>query len=494
MLGNQFGEPQDTLTLWKNVYDENVPGRLYNTSSAPLSWGLTRQCNLANPNSHAVADFDGDCLADMFLQCQTPFQRTNTYQIWLNKKEEGYTYSRGGTLPTGIGQISFADMDRDGAVDMVFPVCNNGECAIHIVYNKQKQLCTGAKGEDPNSCRQSTNLCTADADYNFDFNSSPENPAYVIIPLDSIIKGEQFLLKDDSFKGTLPVPLRIGDYNHDGYPDLLIITSAGSETHASLLQSLPCSTPICSQNAVDMQRRMFSKVIKGAEALNSIKDARNALFYDMDEDGTLDILVLRGSSSSSASRQITAIQNNYFHDAFFLKTLVLNGACEQWCYVPDEPRYQPFGASSSGATFKFTVLDPSGNRRVTTINQQPQMGYHALQTPYSFFGLGRTNNYVEELFVGSTRHQQEHFTSIPGVIPNSQLVIIPYQPEGVSEPSTWSKELYLHPGDWVPWVLVTLIILTVMLAAIVISLDIMERRKDDVERRRMRHVLNFDAL
>ena len=30
--------------------------------------------------------------------------------------------------------------------------------------------------------------------------------------------------------------------------------------------------------------------------------------------------------------------------------------------------------------------------------QLPQTSYHALHTPYSFIGLGRTNNYVEVSF------------------------------------------------------------------------------------------------
>jgi hypothetical protein len=37
------------------------------------------------------------------------------------------------------------------------------------------------------------------------------------------------------------------------------------------------------------------------------------------------------------------------------------------------------------------------------VNKVPQSSYHALQTPYSFFGLGRTNNYIENLFVGTIK-------------------------------------------------------------------------------------------
>ena len=33
-----------------------------------------------------------------------------TYQVWLNRKEDGFELLREGQLPPGTGQISFADM------------------------------------------------------------------------------------------------------------------------------------------------------------------------------------------------------------------------------------------------------------------------------------------------------------------------------------------------------------------------------------------------
>lgn len=91
--------------------------------------------------------------------------------------------------------------------------------------------------------------------------------------------------------------------------------------------------------------------------------------------------------------------------------------------------------------------------------QLPQSGYQALGTPYSYFGLGRTNNYVERLFVGSSLNLPEQYTILEALIPNSQLIINPPYPASVNgseteagRPTEWRSELYLHPGDWVPWV------------------------------------------
>ena len=39
------------------------------------------------------------------------------------------------------------------------------------------------------------------------------------------------------------------------------------------------------------------------------------------------------------------------------------------------------------------------------VSQLSQSSYLSLQTPYCLIGLGRTNNYVEEMFAGVSRHQ-----------------------------------------------------------------------------------------
>ena len=59
-----------------------------------------------------------------------------------------------------------------------------------------------------------------------------------------------------------------------------------------------------------------------------------------------------------------------------------------------------------------------------------------------------------------------------GVIPNSKLVIIP--PIG-NEETSWRKELYLRPGEWIPWVTVTVVAATVLLAIIVFVLHLSEK-------------------
>lgn len=149
---------------------------------------------------------------------------------------------------------------------------------------------------------------------------------------------------------------------------------------------------------------------------------------------------------------------------------------------------QPFGVSYSGASYKYTVLDTSGHRSAAqgesrramitrivlmwiSVGQLSQTSYHSLQTPYSFFGLGRTNNYIENLFVGSTIHAKQHFINMEGVIPNSKVVILPSAKDG----EAWKRQLFLRPGEWIPWVTLTVVVGTVLLAVIVFVLHLNEK-------------------
>ena len=128
---------------------------------------------------------------------------------------------------------------------------------------------------------------------------------------------------------------------------------------------------------------------------------------------------------------------------------------------------QPAGASTSGVSYKYTILDTSGGRSAAQVPQLPQTSYQALNTPYAFFGLGRTNNYIENLFAGAAL---KRVAALEMVIPNSKLVINPG-----AEPDEWHKELYLRPGRWIPWVGVTVLGTMVALAGVVLVLHLNEK-------------------
>ncbi|BGO97546.1 hypothetical protein RTG_01521 [Rhodotorula toruloides ATCC 204091] len=501
LLGLSTGsKPQ--LQLWNNTWAASNATNVFGVMDAPfdLSTAPTGKfdCKFPSPHFNAFIDLDGDCLADIFLTCQDGESEDDlSYQIWLNSKDGQFRYARRGKLPKATKSVGFADMDRDGTIDMVITSCPSADdCTLSIAYNDQMPLCESYMPADA-KCRDLESLCVVDPDFSFDLSPSSSNPSFTQIPISSLLPSHTLVTSSTAFRGSFPTPPQIGDFNIDGYPDLLVLASSkgGRDKQAVILQSRPCEKGSCTEEEIKRGRRAFRVLSEGAEALTKIKDVESATWVDVDDDGSLDILVQR-IGNSGAARQPVFIKNNYFHDAFFLKAQVLNGACQGWCEPkePGEARYRPYGSSYSGASFKFTVLDPTGARRSTQYGQLPQSTYMSLSTPYSYFGLGRTNNYVENLFIGSTRHQSQHYINVEGLIPNSQVLVNPYQPANSKDPSSWTKMLYLHPGDWIPWVTIVLLAAIAILGATVIALHVREKREDEAERRARLLHLNFQAL
>ncbi|KAI5117253.1 hypothetical protein M0805_006416 [Coniferiporia weirii] len=501
-----------SLSLWKNIYNQTMSNSpVFSITDAPFN-GPT--CVISSPHSNAVADFDGDCLADVFLVCDEEGTSNKFFQIWRNDKSEGFTLAQVGRLPSGVQAISFADMDRDGTIDMVFATCSSvststgigTDCYLNIAYNQQLPLCalptSASIRNGKRICRQPDQLCTADPDFRFDLSEQEDNNAFARFPLTDLFPGKSLLVLDTRSSPPIPLSIRLGDANLDGFPDLLFVTAAStgraSDRTPRLVLSMPCAKGVAGCGVNGLSRVGWKPVKKDADALSAIVDASGVAFLDIDEDGTLDIMVQR--TGEQGQGPVLFVQNNFFFDAFFLKAIVLNGACENgWCNRPNGTgRYHPFGVSYSGASFKYTILDTSGSRSAAQVAQLPQTAYQALLTPYAFFGLGRTNNYIENLFVGSTLHStnttpalsQAHFVNMEGVIPNSKVVI--YPPAQVD--GSWRRELYLRPGAWIPWVTLTVVIAVVLLAVVVFVLHLNEKRADELERRRASHHINFDAL
>ena len=56
--------------------------------------------------------------------------------------------------------------------------------------------------------------------------------------------------------------------------------------------------------------------------LDKFDKVRYAVFFDLNENSLMDILIVKGAGSSTAD--ITAIYNNFGKDAFFLKTRMIS--------------------------------------------------------------------------------------------------------------------------------------------------------------------------
>jgi len=146
----------------------------------------------------------------------------------------------------------------------------------------------------------------------------------VSVPISDLLQGNTKLhVLDTSFSPAQPILPRTGDANLDGFPDLLLIT----EGRVRLLLSTPCArgVPGC---AAQGARRGWREMVKGVEPLAGITDARIAVFVDLDEDGTLDVMVQR--TGEQGAGRVLFVQNNFYYDAFFMKAI----RTQRFLYIP----------------------------------------------------------------------------------------------------------------------------------------------------------------
>ncbi|EGC32339.1 hypothetical protein DICPUDRAFT_38530 [Dictyostelium purpureum] len=422
---DMFGVKDGQRTLWMNYEDTyyEMPAPMANENSLPVS----------TPHSNSFVDLNGDCLADLFIT--TADKDGNIFgEVWINNKVDGYSLEVTLQFPPGTGQITFGDFDNDGDIDLVYPVRFTNESVsvnqIFIVFNSQKPV---------------------------------------------------FIIKEDQFNGSLlysniengiPLIIHSGDYNIDGFPDILISLVDQDETtpHIELWQNIPCTSDLCDMG---QKGRTFGRVTDGTDALRSIPNAYSAVFVDLGENGIADILVWSGTPNNQSMQ---AIFNNFYNDAFFFKTLGLNGVCATMCPTGKKfPDPKPYGVNFPGGTFKFTYQDLSGRTHIQIGAQLYSSSYMSLQTPYNLFGLGRTSNYVDQLFYGMPLNQSVHYNNWVGTIPNSQVVAIPYKP---STPTSWTLELFINPSGIFFWVLIAFFAALILLSGICFFLYKREKLQD----------------
>jgi hypothetical protein len=80
----------------------------------------------------------------------------------------------------------------------------------------------------------------------------------------------------------------IGDYNKDGYPDILLVSEGkgwSPKSHFRLLQSIPCTKKICTKDQMVQGSRTFSAVTNGVAELDTNNNKKiRAAFFDLLED------------------------------------------------------------------------------------------------------------------------------------------------------------------------------------------------------------------
>ena len=151
----------------------------------------------------------------------------------------------------------------------------------------------------------------------------------------------------------------------------------------------------------------------------------------------------------------SCIINNIKDDTLMIKILPLTTSSQ----------YEKKNNHISGAfgvTLQWTITLLSGEKKIQLENQRFQLNYGSFQLPYVSMGLGRTNNYVEDLTVGYDGSGDKNTWS--PIIPNSQLLV--YRKDDV-----WKLETLLSNTERVYYVIYVSIGFLILLGLVILCLN-----------------------
>jgi integrin alpha FG-GAP repeat containing protein 1 len=346
-----------------------------------------------------------------------------------------------------LGSAVVADFDADGAIEILIPVCSDGHCR-----------------------KVGTILMWT------------RNRGWVHFQLD--LK-EFDLLEYDSNRNDFL--FRVGDFSLDGYPDLIVTTVLNNRVTPMILENV--EYPDNANFSRKFELKSSSRFVMPAEM--SQGNVQMSAFFDLKEDGNLDILV---EYKHDGVLKFDFIKCDDKGDTTFLKVQIFTNICSDCRKAIGEPGTQKgSGISWHGACASFRTTDPSDNYRLSSQCQIPQTSHRALYSPYVLFGLGRSPNFIEVLKFGTPRQVDMYGTQhhqILQIVPNSRIIAIP--PKG--QETYWQIRLYLTASSLIIQSLFVLMTVCGLLILVVIILHMREKHADKKERQAQSHRFHFDAM
>lgn len=279
MIIDLFGlDENEKRTFWIFNKDRTTPR---NHSNVLLDANHSHKLRI--PHSHAILDLNNDYTADLFLSTMEDFE------VWYGVNKGGgdtqYEFSHAIKLPTSnqiiIGQSLFLDVELKGKLNQLLPICFDSMCTnSSILIHHGNQL---------------HNL-------HVDFKDN-DNVQWGFVP------------PDDNKLYTNTITLRGGDYNMDGYPDLVLtLAKKSGQIQTFLVENVPCV------RTCENFSRTFAVRWK---ALAPFSDGIvMGAFYDFYQDGILDLILVEKNGTKYRPR---AFRNTLDYDANFVKVIVLTG-------------------------------------------------------------------------------------------------------------------------------------------------------------------------
>lgn len=211
---------------------------------------------------------------------------TEGYEVWLHDTNSNqFVYNQTIKFPDDlkayqVGQTAFMDLQLKGRMDHIVPVCFDSQCTNSTIY-----------------FYDSTQW------YNLGVNFRNGNHVWGFAP------------KSADMPYLEAITVRPGDFNMDGYPDLLAtlcIRGNVQKTKVVLMENIPC------QGNCDGFDRTFSIRWDLLQSMNKNNYNVMGAFYDFFQNGILDVLLVSGNSNNG-EYNMSAFKISSDYDANFLK-------------------------------------------------------------------------------------------------------------------------------------------------------------------------------
>ncbi len=173
---------KDTVPItMPNLSDSGQLALLVEKKLQQISSNDTSQQQTLNPlyyptYMNSFVDINGDSVSDLLIVSFHETLGRPVLEIWIN---EGGSFSLHKMfveeLPYGFGRLHFADVNKDGTIDIIFSVCfPDDSCFIRndivVWYNIQKYpICSDSTNLLQQSCRSVSDLCSTNLKYDYEF-------------------------------------------------------------------------------------------------------------------------------------------------------------------------------------------------------------------------------------------------------------------------------------------------------------------------------------
>ncbi|CAD6198543.1 unnamed protein product [Caenorhabditis auriculariae] len=344
-----------------------------------------------------------------------------------------------------IGAPMATDIDADGNMDIVVPICREAQCShvtsLAVFAGKQR--------------------------------------GWVNMAID--LQDLEVLSEKNS-----RVLFRFGDFDNDGFPDLiaLLVNKASNTPYSKVIGNIDCKN--CEKNGTRKFEIAKLELIQPKDM--ALGTANMATFFDLEEDGKLDIMV---EYSLYGQQRFGFIYCEDKGDTTFLKVQIFTSVCSGRC-VPAKTEIGS-GISWGGACASFSILDSYGKSQKSMACQNPSNTYRTFLPPFILFGLGRSPNFVDELHIGIPKYterlsDQQH--TLKQIVPNSRLVVLP--PADGSH--HWLTRLYVTPSQLIVQSLIVIASVCLMLLLVVGVMHWREKKEDRFERQQQSYRFHFDGM